>query len=62
MCTVKELKDYLNTLPEDATVEVLKKIRGQYENYTEWSILEIDGSSDSCYFDDSTNILYLGED
>jgi hypothetical protein len=60
MCTVKELKEYLNSLPDDMEVEVPKQCYKSYDVYTTWVSLDIEKFSDNCNVYNDT--LYFGED
>jgi hypothetical protein len=61
--TVKELKAYLETLPEDTEVHVACHYSGGYDNGTEWRDMNLDQYSGNVDFNPSGghNDLYLGE-
>ncbi|SAK95670.1 hypothetical protein AWB76_07174 [Caballeronia temeraria] len=42
MTTVKQLKEYLETLPEDTEVSVACQYSGSYYNGTEWRDMDLD--------------------
>lgn len=57
--TVKELKTYLETLPEETEVEVLVEKSGHYQTYTQFEPLEIGPYSDTLEFVDLTGNPYV---
>jgi hypothetical protein len=43
MTTVAQLVEYLQTLPQDAEVDVLKEVSANWSTWTEFTALEIPG-------------------
>lgn len=60
MTTIKELKEAIDTLPDDMEVEVLKRIEYPYASGTGWTELELGPFSDNLQVIGGT--LYIGED
>jgi hypothetical protein len=59
MTTVKELKEFLETLPEDMSVEVLEEYASGWEVSTRWVSLELDTYCSNCCV--YGGALYIGE-
>lgn len=63
MTNVKQLREYLATLPDNLPVKVLKEYSGGFNAYTKWVDLELpkpEGSSYTESCDASCNDLELG--
>lgn len=56
MCTVKELKEYLEQFPDDATVEVLRE---QYNRFNCSECIESPINFNECFYVENLNILVL---
>ena len=59
MTTVAQLVTYLNTLPQDATVDVLVEKSASWSTYTTWEDLHFE---DNIEYFDYGNTLRLGND
>lgn len=62
MTTIAQLAAYLATLPQDAEVRVLEEVTSGYSTYASWTDLVLDGWSDSVWYNDHNNTVYLGKD
>lgn len=61
MCTIKELKEWLEQFPEDTKVEVLEEFIDRWAVSTRWVDLELSDLTDTwLYFEDSKT-LCLGK-
>ena len=61
MCTVKQLKDWLEQFPDDTKVEVLEEYTGSWYTSTKWVDLDIEQYSDSYCYLDKFGTLLLGD-
>jgi len=61
MCTVKQLKDWLEQFPDDTKVQVLQQEYAiNWDTEVEYVDLSLSEYSDNWNYDKGMNVLYLG--
>lgn len=61
MCTVKELKEWLEQFPDNTKVEVLEEYTRNWDTYVRHVGLDLSEYRDNWNYNETLGILYLGD-